>query len=129
MLTVDLDALLKRALSIKELAAVAHLGSRQVSRAFGAETGRSPAKAVDQLWVEAARLLMEQGRHSMDVIADETGSPIASACDTPSCAPWARRHKWSGATPETYERLRRQQCPESAVDVTFHPSEGDPDRA
>jgi len=64
---------LKRPLSINELAAVAYLSPRQFSRAFRAETGRSPAKAVEQLRVEAARLLMEQGRHSMDVIADETG--------------------------------------------------------
>jgi transcriptional regulator GlxA family with amidase domain len=64
---------LKRPLSINELAAVAHLSPRQFSRAFRAETGRSPAKAVEQLRVEAARFLMEQGRHSMDVIAAETG--------------------------------------------------------
>ena len=64
---------LKRPLSIDELAAVAHLSPRQFSRAFRAETGRSPAKAVEQLRVEAARFLMEQGRHSMDVIAAETG--------------------------------------------------------
>jgi len=34
------------------------------------ETGQSPAKAVENLRVEAARLRMEQGRHAMDVIAD-----------------------------------------------------------
>jgi AraC-like DNA-binding protein len=34
---------------------------------------KAPAKAVEKLRVEAARLMMEQGRHSMDVIADETG--------------------------------------------------------
>lgn len=44
-----------------------------LSRAFRAETGQSPAKAVENLRVEAARLMMEQGRHSMDVIAEETG--------------------------------------------------------
>lgn len=31
------------------------------------------ARASSSLRVEAARLMMEQGRHSMDVIADETG--------------------------------------------------------
>jgi AraC-like DNA-binding protein len=46
---------------------------RQFSRAFRSETGQSPAKAVENLRVEAARMLMEQGRHSMDVIANETG--------------------------------------------------------
>jgi transcriptional regulator GlxA family with amidase domain len=55
------------------LADAAGLSPRQFSRAFKEETGQSPAKAVENLRVEAARLLMEQGRHSMDVIADETG--------------------------------------------------------
>jgi transcriptional regulator GlxA family with amidase domain len=33
----------------------------------------TPAKAVEHLRVEAARLMLEHGRHSMDVIADEVG--------------------------------------------------------
>ena len=37
------------------------------------ETGQSPAKAVEHLRVEAARLMLEQGRHSMDEIADAVG--------------------------------------------------------
>ena len=45
----------------------------QFSRAFGAETGHSPARAVEQLRVEAARVLLEQGRLQMDVIAREVG--------------------------------------------------------
>ena len=60
-------------LSVEELAEAAHLSPRQFSRAFRAETGQSPAKAVENLRVEAARLLMEQGRHSMDEIAGQTG--------------------------------------------------------
>ena len=64
---------LRNELSVKELAGAASLSPRQFSRAFHAETGRSPAKAVEQLRVEAARLLMEQGRLPMDAIADETG--------------------------------------------------------
>ncbi len=60
-------------LSVKELAAAAHLSPRQFSRAFQAETGQSPAKAVEHLRVEAARLMMEQSRHPIDVIARETG--------------------------------------------------------
>jgi transcriptional regulator GlxA family with amidase domain len=64
---------LKSALSVQELAGVAALSPRQFSRAFRAETRQSPAKAVEHLRVEAARVLMEQGRHSMDAIAEETG--------------------------------------------------------
>jgi transcriptional regulator GlxA family with amidase domain len=61
------------ALTVDELAAVAHLSPRQFSRTFRAETGQTPAKAIEQLRLEAARLLMEQSRHSIDVIARETG--------------------------------------------------------
>ena len=64
---------LKSTLSVEELAAAAALSPRQFSRVFRAETGRSPAKAVEQLRVEAARVLMEQGRLSMEAIAEETG--------------------------------------------------------
>ncbi|HEX4178817.1 MAG TPA: helix-turn-helix domain-containing protein, partial [Rhizomicrobium sp.] len=64
---------LKAELSVKQLAEAARLSPRQFSRAFHAETGQSPAKAVENLRLEAARLMMEQGRHSMDVVASETG--------------------------------------------------------
>ncbi len=60
-------------LSVDQLADAAHLSPRQFSRAFRAETGQSPAKAVERLRVEAARLMIEQGRHSIDLIARETG--------------------------------------------------------
>lgn len=64
---------LKSELSVEDLADAASLSPRQFSRAFRAETGQSPAKAVENLRVESARVLMEQGRLSMDVIANETG--------------------------------------------------------
>jgi transcriptional regulator GlxA family with amidase domain len=60
-------------LTIEQLANAAHLSPRQFSRAFRAETGESPAKAVEKLRIEAAKLMIEQGRHSIDVIARETG--------------------------------------------------------
>lgn len=64
---------LKAPLSVEQLAEAAHLSPRQFSRAFRAETGQSPAKAVEHLRVEAARLMMEQSRHPIDVVAAETG--------------------------------------------------------
>jgi transcriptional regulator GlxA family with amidase domain len=64
---------LKKTLSVEELADAAHLSPRQFSRAFRAETGQSPAKAVEKLRVEAARVMMEQSRHTIDVVASETG--------------------------------------------------------
>jgi AraC-like DNA-binding protein len=46
---------LPKPLSVDELADVANLSSRQFSRAFRVETGQSPARAIEILWVEAAR--------------------------------------------------------------------------
>lgn len=60
-------------LSVPQLAEAAHLSPRQFSRAFRAETGQSPAKAIEKLRVEAARALMDQSRHSIDVVAQQTG--------------------------------------------------------
>ena len=64
---------LRTPLSVEQLANAAHLSPRQFSRAFHAETGQSPAKAVENMRVEAARVMMEQGRHPIDVVANETG--------------------------------------------------------
>ncbi len=60
-------------LSVEDLAEVAHLSPRQFSRAFQAETGQSPAKAIENLRLEAARTLMEDSNHSIDVVAQQTG--------------------------------------------------------
>jgi transcriptional regulator GlxA family with amidase domain len=64
---------LRKTLSVGELAEVANLSSRQFSRAFRAETGQSPAKAIESLRVEAAKSLVEESRHAIDVVARETG--------------------------------------------------------
>jgi transcriptional regulator GlxA family with amidase domain len=64
---------LRKTLSVSELAEVANLSSRQFSRTFRAETGQSPAKAIESLRVEAAKSLVEESRHAIDVVARETG--------------------------------------------------------
>jgi transcriptional regulator GlxA family with amidase domain len=64
---------LASSLSVDKLAAVANLSPRQFSRAFQVETGQSPAKAVEKLRLEAARLMIEQSHHPIDVVARETG--------------------------------------------------------
>jgi transcriptional regulator GlxA family with amidase domain len=64
---------LREELSVERLAEAAALSPRQFSRLFVAETGRTPAKAVEQLRLEAARLMMEEGRHPVEAIARETG--------------------------------------------------------
>ena len=64
---------LKSELYVEELAEVAFLSPRQFSRAFKAETRHSPAKAIENLRLEAARLMLEQSSHSLDVVAEESG--------------------------------------------------------
>jgi transcriptional regulator GlxA family with amidase domain len=64
---------LRKLLSVEELAAAASLSLRQFNRLFRTETGTSPAHAVERLRVEAARLMMDSGSHSLDEIAIETG--------------------------------------------------------
>src|SRR6266478_2090718 len=60
-------------LSVENLADAACLTPRQFSRVFRAETGLSPAKAIENLRLEAARLMLEQGRLPIESIANETG--------------------------------------------------------
>ncbi|ARP91418.1 AraC family transcriptional regulator [Bordetella genomosp. 9] len=64
---------LDKPLTVEVLAAQANLSPRQFSRVFTAETGQSPAKAIEGLRLEAARLMIERSRHPMEVIARETG--------------------------------------------------------
>jgi len=64
---------LAEALTVEQLAEVASLSPRQFSRAFRAETGQSPAKAIENLRLEAARQMLERGRLTLDQIALETG--------------------------------------------------------
>jgi transcriptional regulator GlxA family with amidase domain len=60
-------------MTVEELAEAACLSPRHFSRVFHAETGQSPAKAIENLRLEAARLMMERSRHPIDVVADQTG--------------------------------------------------------
>jgi transcriptional regulator GlxA family with amidase domain len=60
-------------LTVENLADAAHLSPRQFTRAFAAATGDSPAKAIEKLRLEAARLLLEDSRHPIENIAMQTG--------------------------------------------------------
>lgn len=64
---------LARPLNVEDLAETVHLSPRQFTRVFTAETGHSPAKAIEGLRLEAARLMIEQSRHPLDTVARETG--------------------------------------------------------
>lgn len=60
-------------LTVEKLAEAAHLSPRQFTRAFAAETGDSPARAIEKLRLEAARLMLEDSRHPIEAIAWQTG--------------------------------------------------------
>ncbi|MGC9271120.1 GlxA family transcriptional regulator [Acidiphilium sp.] len=60
-------------LPIERLADTAHLSVRQFGRAFRRETGETPAKAVERLRVEAARVRLQEGAEPIEVIAQAVG--------------------------------------------------------
>jgi transcriptional regulator GlxA family with amidase domain len=60
-------------LAVEDLAEVACLSPRQFSRSFAAETGLSPAKAVERLRAESARLRIENGSEPIEQIARVVG--------------------------------------------------------
>ncbi|WP_222950713.1 helix-turn-helix domain-containing protein [Sphingomonas sp. JC676] len=60
-------------LSVEKLAEVACLSVRQFSRLFRAETGATPARVIENLRLEKARFLLEQGRLPIAEIAKSTG--------------------------------------------------------
>jgi transcriptional regulator GlxA family with amidase domain len=64
---------LRAPLEIKDLARVACLSPRQFSRVFRSETGTSPARAVEALRLEAAKLMLEQSRLPVEDVAREAG--------------------------------------------------------
>ncbi len=59
--------------TVEALAREAHMSQRQFSRAFGAATGLSPAKAVERLRLEAARERIEAGVEPIEVVAVKVG--------------------------------------------------------
>jgi transcriptional regulator GlxA family with amidase domain len=60
-------------LAVEVLAARMKMSPRTFARAYVAETGVTPAKAVERLRVEAARSLIESGVGSMEDVAQQAG--------------------------------------------------------
>lgn len=60
-------------LTVERLAAEAAMSPRNFARAFTAETGTTPAKAVERLRLEAARTEVETGRAPIDHVAGRVG--------------------------------------------------------
>ncbi|HEV7318882.1 MAG TPA: DJ-1/PfpI family protein [Ensifer sp.] len=64
---------LNERLNVERLAEAAHLSPRQFSRAFQAETGQTPAKAIERLRAETARPRVEESAENLAVIARAVG--------------------------------------------------------
>jgi transcriptional regulator GlxA family with amidase domain len=64
---------LDKALTVEELAEFAAMSPRNFARAFSREIGTTPAKAVEQMRVEAARDAVEAGLRAFDDIAQSVG--------------------------------------------------------
>ncbi|MBV9827818.1 MAG: GlxA family transcriptional regulator [Alphaproteobacteria bacterium] len=60
-------------LPVERLADRAAMSPRNFARAFTAETGATPAKAIERLRLEAARIHVEHGREPIDRVAFATG--------------------------------------------------------
>src|SRR5260370_39013831 len=60
-------------MSVEQLAKAAGLSPRQFGRIFLAETGQTPAKAVESLRTEAAKSRIEQSDESIEGIAQAVG--------------------------------------------------------
>jgi transcriptional regulator GlxA family with amidase domain len=64
---------LRNELSVERLAEVVHVSPRHFSREFKLNTGQSPARAIERLRAEVARNLVEEGQHTLERIAQQTG--------------------------------------------------------
>ncbi|HTV67118.1 MAG TPA: GlxA family transcriptional regulator [Rhizobiaceae bacterium] len=64
---------LAESLTVERLADRAAMSPRNFARAFLAETGTTPAKAVERLRLETARLAVEMGHAPLEGIAEDTG--------------------------------------------------------
>ncbi len=64
---------LDKDLSVENLAEAAHMSPRHFSREFRQNTGQSPARAVERLRAETARILVEADELPIERIASKTG--------------------------------------------------------
>lgn len=64
---------LDETLSVERLAEQAAMSPRNFARAFAAETGSTPAKAVERLRLEAARTAVETSHEPIDRVAEASG--------------------------------------------------------
>lgn len=73
---------LRLPLSIDELAEQVHMSRRHFTRIFRAETGQSPARAIETMRAEVARMLLESSALPLDTVAREAGFTSADRMRT-----------------------------------------------
>jgi transcriptional regulator GlxA family with amidase domain len=100
-------------LGVEELAGAVHLSVRHFSRLFRAETGLSPAKVVESLRLQAARVLLEQSKQSIGIIAAETGFGDQERMRRA----FVRAFGQSPQSLRRSARLARSSCPSRPIDV------------
>jgi transcriptional regulator GlxA family with amidase domain len=88
-------------LGVDDLAERMAMSTRNFARLFRQETGHTPAKAVEQMRVDAARLLLESGTDRVEDIADRAGFG-----DPERMRRAFRRHE--GASPTDVRRTARR---------------------
>ncbi len=64
---------LSEPLPIERLADAAHLSARQFARTFRKETGETPAKAIERMRAEAARIRLRTGLESVEIVSQAVG--------------------------------------------------------
>ena len=91
---------LSEALKVEDLANVAEMSPRNFARAFRLETGITPAKMVEYMRLETARLSLETTRNSVENVAEAAGFGDSERM---------RRAfvKSFGKSPQAYRRLTR----------------------
>lgn len=77
------------------------MSRRHFTRTFRTETGQSPARAIESLRVEAAKMLIGESDLSMDAVARETGFPNAEQMRLAF-------KRLMGLAPQTLRRLGKQ---------------------
>ena len=87
-------------LPVERLADKACMSPRHFARTFAAETGMTPAKAVERLRLETARLRVEAGADKVEIVAAETGFGDAERM----------RRAFLRAFGQPPQALRRQAC-------------------
>jgi len=64
---------LDQPLTVERLAEQAHMSTRHFARAFIAETGITPSKAIERLRVEVAKARVQDSREPIEIVARATG--------------------------------------------------------